>query len=109
MREDHLAASRLVNRNINAGAGRTSMRLEPEVWDALREICAREGIALRDVISRLESSVAEGGRTSAVRVHVLEYFRAAATDDGHRSVGHGGLAPSPGLLARGDAPRAGAS
>jgi predicted DNA-binding ribbon-helix-helix protein len=85
------------------------MRLEPEIWDALREICAREGMALRDVILRVESTAAEGGRTSAVRVHVLQYFRAAATDEGHRSAGHGGLPPSPGLTARLDAPHAAVS
>ncbi len=84
-----MAASRLVNRNITAGAGRTSMRLEPEVWDALREICLREGIELRDLICAVEQSATPGGRTSAVRVHVLQYFRAAATDDGHLQAGHG--------------------
>ncbi|MGI4976341.1 MAG: ribbon-helix-helix domain-containing protein, partial [Janthinobacterium lividum] len=39
-----MGESRLVNRNINATAGRTSMRLEPEFWDALREICQRESL-----------------------------------------------------------------
>ncbi|MBV8397624.1 MAG: ribbon-helix-helix domain-containing protein, partial [Acetobacteraceae bacterium] len=33
-----MAKSRLVNRNVVAGRGRTSMRLEPELWDALYEI-----------------------------------------------------------------------
>jgi len=103
-----LAASRLVNRNINAGGGRTSMRLEPEMWDALREICAREGMVLRDLILQVERTAAEGCRTSAVRVHVLQYFRAAATDDGHRSAGHGGVPPPAGPPARSDAARAGA-
>jgi predicted DNA-binding ribbon-helix-helix protein len=65
------------------------MRLEPEVWDALREICLREGIELRDLIQRVEQTTDEGGRTSAVRVHVLQYFRAAATEAGHRQAGHG--------------------
>jgi predicted DNA-binding ribbon-helix-helix protein len=65
------------------------MRLEPEVWDALREVCLREGIDLRDLIKRVEQESAPGGRTSAVRVHVLQYFRAAATEEGHRDVGHG--------------------
>jgi predicted DNA-binding ribbon-helix-helix protein len=65
------------------------MRLEPEVWDALREVCLREGIDLRDLIKRVEQESAPGGRTSAVRVHVLQYFRAAATEEGHREVGHG--------------------
>ena len=84
-----VGASRLVNRNITSASGRTSMRLEPEVWDALREICLREGIELRELIRQVESNCGEGGRTSAVRVHVLQYFRAAASDDGHRSAGHG--------------------
>jgi len=87
-----LSASRLVNRNINAGSGRTSMRLEPEVWDALREICLREGLDLRDLIRTVESAAGEGGRTSAVRVYVMQYFRDAATDEGHGLAGHGHLA-----------------
>ena len=91
-----VGGSRLVNRNITAGAGRTSMRLEPEVWDALREVCLREGIELRDLIRTVERSATAGGRTSAVRVHVLEYFRAAATTEGHELVGHG-LATATGL------------
>ncbi len=65
------------------------MRLEPEVWDALREICLREGCDLGELIQRVEGAGDEGGRTSAVRVHVLQYFRAAATDSGHREAGHG--------------------
>jgi predicted DNA-binding ribbon-helix-helix protein len=65
------------------------MRLEPEVWDALREVCLREGIELRDLIQRVEEGTDEGGRTSAVRVYVLQYFRAAATESGHRLAGHG--------------------
>ncbi len=84
-----MGGSRLVNRNITAGAGRTSMRLEPEVWDALREICLREGLELRELIKQVEQTAAPGGRTSAVRVHVLQYFRAAATHEGHVQAGHG--------------------
>jgi predicted DNA-binding ribbon-helix-helix protein len=87
-----LAASRLVNRNITACKGRTSMRLEPEVWDALREICLREGIELRELMHRVEPGPDEGGRTSAVRVYVLQYFRAAATEGGHAAAGHGSVA-----------------
>ncbi len=84
-----MVGSRLINRNVNATSGRTSMRLEPEVWDALREICLREGCDLGELIQRVEEAGDEGGRTSAVRVHVLQYFRAAATNEGHRAAGHG--------------------
>ncbi len=100
-----MSASRLVNRNINAGSGRTSMRLEPEVWDALREICLREGLDLRDLIRNVESAAGEGGRTSAVRVYVMQYFRDAATDEGHGIAGHGSLSKLAGALPDGAMPR----
>lgn len=81
--------SRLVNRNVVAGNGRTSMRLEPELWDALREVCEREQLPLGEIVRRAEARGGHGGRTSAVRVFLLQYFRAAATERGHQDVGHG--------------------
>jgi predicted DNA-binding ribbon-helix-helix protein len=83
--------SRLVNRNVKALCGRTSMRLEPELWAALEEICRREKTAVGDVVKQVDQAGFPGGRTSAVRVYVLTYFRKAATDAGHRSAGHGSL------------------
>ena len=68
------------------------MRLEPEIWDALQEICKRERVALGDLVQRVEGKGGEGGRTSAVRIYAFQYFRAAATDEGHRSAGHGSIA-----------------
>ena len=84
--------SRLVNRNIVAVRGRSSMRLEPEIWDALQEICRRERVALGDLVQHVEGEGPEGGRTSAVRIFAFLYFRAAATEQGHRDAGHGALA-----------------
>ncbi len=81
--------SRLVNRNVVSGAGRTSMRLEPELWEALGEICAREGRDLHTLIRGVDSERSGGGRTSAVRVFVLRYFRDAATELGHAAAHHG--------------------
>jgi predicted DNA-binding ribbon-helix-helix protein len=81
--------SRLVNRNVVASHGRTSMRLEPELWSALDEICRREGITLAALVQQIEVGCFPGGRTSAVRVYALSYFRAAATEQGHRDAGHG--------------------
>jgi predicted DNA-binding ribbon-helix-helix protein len=81
--------SRLVNRNVVASHGRTSMRLEPELWSALDEICRREGLTLAALVQHIERDAHPGGRTSAVRVYALRYFRAAATEQGHRDAGHG--------------------
>jgi predicted DNA-binding ribbon-helix-helix protein len=68
------------------------MRLEPELWEALHEICERERLTLGEVVRRIEKRGHPGGRTSAVRVHVLDYFRSAATEAGHRAASHGALA-----------------
>ena len=84
-----MGPSRLVNRNVTALRGRTSMRLEPELWVALEEICRRERIAIGEVVKRVEQLGIPGGRTSAVRVYVLRYFKEAATEAGHRLAGHG--------------------
>ena len=81
--------STLVNRNIVAERGRTSMRLEPELWNALSEICKRERTSPSELCRRLERSGLPGGRTSAMRVFIVQYFRAAATEDGHLAAGHG--------------------
>jgi predicted DNA-binding ribbon-helix-helix protein len=70
------------------------MRLEPELWDALQEICERERLSLGEVVRRIEKRGHPGGRTSAVRVYVLEYYRTAAIDAGHRAAGHGSLPPT---------------
>jgi len=86
-----MTVSRLINRNVVAGRGRTSMRLEPELWDALMEICEREGYDVSTVVRRVEDAGHSGGRTSAVRVYILDYFRTAATEAGHLSVNHGPL------------------
>jgi predicted DNA-binding ribbon-helix-helix protein len=84
-----VVGSRLVNRNVVAARGRTSMRLEPELWDALLEICLREDLDTGELVRRIEAKGHLGGRTSAVRVYLLEYYRAAATEQGHLSAGHG--------------------
>jgi predicted DNA-binding ribbon-helix-helix protein len=67
------------------------MRLEPELWDALLEICHRERQDLNGLVRQIEAEGHGGGRTSSVRVFVLQYFRAAAIESGHEAVNHGNL------------------
>jgi len=67
------------------------MRLEPELWEALGEICTRERQDINHLVRQIEGIGHNGGRTSAVRVFVLQYFRAAANESGHLATGHGPL------------------
>ena len=88
-----MPGSRLINRNVIAGRGRTSMRLEPELWEALAEICAQEQQDPHRLVRGIETTSHTGGRTSAVRVFVLQYFRNAATEAGHEAANHGASIP----------------
>jgi predicted DNA-binding ribbon-helix-helix protein len=84
-----MVVSRLVNRNVVAERGRTSMRLEPELWEALSEICERESQDMSTLVRHVEAAGHVGGRTSAIRVFIINYFRSATTEAGHAAAGHG--------------------
>jgi predicted DNA-binding ribbon-helix-helix protein len=81
--------STLVNRNVTVAGHRTSVRLEPSMWHALQEVCAREHVSVHAAVSVIAAGRAESSLTSAIRAYLLCYFQSAATEDGHRDAGHG--------------------
>jgi predicted DNA-binding ribbon-helix-helix protein len=83
------SVSTLVNRNVTVGGHRTSIRLEPAMWEALHQICRREDKSLNDLVTEIHRHRVESSLTAAIRVYLLRYFSAAATDEGHRLAGHG--------------------
>lgn len=87
---DQVLGSTLVSRNITVNGRRTSVRLEPEMWRALKEISARESCSIHELCSLI--SFRKNKRTSltaAIRVFLMLYFRAATTEEGHGKAGHG--------------------
>jgi predicted DNA-binding ribbon-helix-helix protein len=83
--------STLVNRNVFIGTRRTSLRLEPAMWDALAEICRREDMSLHAICGLIDERRQASSLTAAIRVFIVTYFRSAATEEGHASIGHGPL------------------
>ena len=82
--------SALVIHNVNVHGHRTSIRLEPQIWDTLAEICRREFCTPHDVCTHVAGRRApHGSLASSLRVFILDYFRTSATEDGHIRVGHG--------------------
>ncbi|MBM3602588.1 MAG: ribbon-helix-helix domain-containing protein [Alphaproteobacteria bacterium] len=69
--------STLINKNVMVDGHRTSMRLEPEMWDALTEICARERCNIHQLCSQLELNRQSSTLTAAMRVYIMNYFRQA--------------------------------
>lgn len=70
--------STLVNRNVTVAGHRTSVRLEPAMWDALHHVCEREQKSLNDVVTEIARTQVESSLTAAIRVYLMSYFRAAA-------------------------------
>jgi predicted DNA-binding ribbon-helix-helix protein len=88
--EDIELKTTLVSRNITVMGRRTSVRLEPEMWLALREISDRENCTVHDVCTLIGlCKKPKSSLTASIRVFIMLYFRAATTDDGHKRAGHG--------------------
>lgn len=82
--------STLVSRNITVLGKRTSVRLEPEMWRALKDISRRESCSIHDLCSLIHLRKNKNtSLTAAIRVFLMLYFRAASTDEGHMRAGHG--------------------
>ena len=64
----------LVNRNITVGHLRTSVRLEPEFWEALSDISTRERVSLDRLCTSIDANAGTLGRTAAIRVFIASYF-----------------------------------
>jgi predicted DNA-binding ribbon-helix-helix protein len=61
-------------RSVDIAGHRTSVSIEAEFWDALREIAARRGTSINDLIAEIDS--ARGGNlSSAIRLYVLKEYR----------------------------------
>ncbi len=80
--------STLVNRNVTVNGHRTSMRLEPVMWEALDEICRREGANIHKICSLVDSTRVQSSLTAAMRVFILSYFRTAEKAATRRSAAH---------------------
>lgn len=83
--------STLVIRNVTVLERRTSVRLEPEVWEALNDIAARQKVTVHFLCTEIaRRKPGAASLTAAIRVLVVYYFRLAATEEGHIRAGHGG-------------------
>ena len=74
----------LKSQNVVVNGHRTSMRLEPEMWDALREISLRENMTVNQICTMVNKVRDRSSLTSAVRVFALAYFRSVAAEQDAR-------------------------
>jgi len=61
--------------SIRLAGNKTSISLENQFWDSLREIARSKNIPVDTLIERIDTGRARHNLSSAVRLFVLEYFR----------------------------------
>jgi predicted DNA-binding ribbon-helix-helix protein len=72
------APSSLTIRNIVVGGHRTSVRLEPVMWEALREIARAQAVAINELVTEIDRRRDGISLTAAIRVHIVDFYRSAA-------------------------------
>lgn len=90
MAQQKVQTSSLISRNVTVLGHRTSVRLEPEMWNAIKDIARRERCTIHELCSLIQLRKSDiTSLTAAIRVFLMLYYRAAATEDGHVRAGHG--------------------
>jgi len=72
----------IVKRSIEIAGHRTSVTLEDAFWNALREIADARGQTLRALIAEVDARRGRNNLSSAIRLFVLDYYRAASGKTG---------------------------
>ncbi|WP_246252193.1 ribbon-helix-helix domain-containing protein [Ancylobacter pratisalsi] len=76
--------SPVVKRSIVIAGHKTSVSLEDQFWDALKEIAANRRSTLSEIVASIDSGRNQGNLSSAIRLYVLSHFRGTShTRDGH--------------------------
>jgi predicted DNA-binding ribbon-helix-helix protein len=71
--------SRVFKRSIVIDGRKTSVSLENEFWDGLREIANREKTNLAKLVGRIDHERMNINLSSTIRVFVLNYFQSRDT------------------------------
>ena len=76
----------VAKRSIVIANHKTSVSLEDPFWAGLKEIAAERHTPLSQLVSDIDSERKQGNLSSALRMYVLEWYRAALLVAGHNHV-----------------------
>jgi predicted DNA-binding ribbon-helix-helix protein len=83
-------SSPVVKRSIVIAGHKTSVSLEDAFWQGLKEIANGRSLTLSDLVATIDTDRHRGNLSSAIRLFVLDYYRARASASlppGTRSIG----------------------
>lgn len=67
--------SAIVKRSVVLDGHKTSVSLENEFWEGLREIAGRQKANLSSLVRQIDRNRSNGNLSSAIRVFVFNHFR----------------------------------
>ena len=68
--------SPVVKRSIVIAGHKTSVSLEDAFWQGLKEIATERGMTLSDLVATIDTGRHAGNLSSAIRLFVLDHYRA---------------------------------
>ena len=77
-------SSSLVIHNVVVAGRRTSVRLEPVMWEALQEIVRQQETNINQLVTEIDRRNSSS-LTAAIRVYIVDFYRAAAAAQGERA------------------------
>jgi predicted DNA-binding ribbon-helix-helix protein len=72
----------IVKRSIVVAGHKTSISLEDEFWNGLREIASARALALSSLVASIDRNRQHGNLSSCIRLFVLEYYQARSDASG---------------------------
>jgi predicted DNA-binding ribbon-helix-helix protein len=67
--------SPVVKRSVVLAGHKTSVSIEDDFWEALKEIAGRRHATMSDLINEIDAQRRHDNRSSAIRLFVLEFYR----------------------------------
>ena len=77
--------SPVVKRSIVIAGHKTSVSLEDAFWSGLKDIAASRNMTLSELVASIDTDRRQGNLSSAIRLFVLDHYRAQAGGAGVRS------------------------
>jgi predicted DNA-binding ribbon-helix-helix protein len=71
--------SAVIKRSVVIARHKTSISLEDEFWEGLREIATARGSTLSDLVASIKADRCQSNLSSAIRVFVLGFYRDQAS------------------------------
>jgi len=76
-RHEGAAPGRPIKRSFTIAGHRSSISLEAAFWEALKAAALEERLPVVQLVARIDGARGGGGLSSAVRVWILQHYRAS--------------------------------